>query len=791
MHRTASAVLVWVLLAIAAGGCQSEPPPTGSVQSTGSVQFAVALKQALSSNDVTRLTVTWSGPGVDATTVELAKTNTTWGGVISGIPAGTSLTFVGEAYGSDGTKLYQGQASDKVLTANQTTLVVITLQELNPPPPFDNEAPLIASVTAEPVSVQVGGLVTLNATASDPNPGDTLSYAWSASVGTFADASSAATTWTAPATPALATLTLTVTDSQNASVSLNLVINVTQSINEGDAVIDVHFNNFPVVARVSSSAARVDKGESTTVQVSASDSDGDMLGYQWTASCPGVWSNETSSIATFTPSELPSAACNNCRLTVTVADGRGAETTGSLALCVAKPGAVVRFPPEIHHTYQSSLTAQALQELTFEVVASDPQNSAMRFDWIANTGTLGSAQGSGGRSRMVWTAPDCAVAGVNTTVTATVANDYGESATRIFSVTGLPVCAPGWAGAGSMLSEREFHKAAVLPSGKVLVTGGRYDGKALAAAEVYDPQSNAWSAVKPMTSARYNHRAVVVRRSGKELVLVAGGKNSSGTLATAEVYDPQTNEWSAVKPMTSARHNYTVTVLSSGKVLVTGGQKGSETLAAAEVYDPLTNEWSAVKPMTSARYNHRAVVVRRSGKELVLVAGGENSSGTLDTAEVYDPQTNEWSAVNSMTSGRHNHTVTVLSSGKVLVLGGGNGVNTLRTAELYDPETGSWSSLNNTNQNETGQMKIERTSHTATMLPSGKVLVAGGYQDGFAGLPALLDTAEVFDPQTKTSSYVDSMRSKRAWHTATMLPSGKVLFSGGDGATKEAELYTP
>ena len=64
------------------------------------------------------------------------------------------------------------------------------------------------------------------------------------------------------------------------------------------------------------------------------------------------------------------------------------------------------------------------------------------------------------------------------------------------------------------------------------------------------------------------------------------------------------------------------------------------------------------------------------------------------------------------------HTATLLLSGKVLVAGGSNGVDSLSSAELYDPATGIWSN--------TGSLHSARESHTATLLPSGKVLVAGG-----------------------------------------------------------------
>jgi hypothetical protein len=115
----------------------------------------------------------------------------------------------------------------------------------------------------------------------------------------------------------------------------------------------------------------------------------------------------------------------------------------------------------------------------------------------------------------------------------------------------------------------------------------------------------------------------------------------------------------------------------------------------------------------------------------------------------------------------------VLPSGKVLVTGGFNGaLGQLASAELYDPATGSWSA--------TGSMLAPREAQTATLLPSGKVLVTGGAlfvrrERAFQ----VLVSAEIYDPATGRWSLAGQMSSARAYHTATLLPSGKVLVAGG------------
>ena len=87
---------------------------------------------------------------------------------------------------------------------------------------------------------------------------------------------------------------------------------------------------------------------------------------------------------------------------------------------------------------------------------------------------------------------------------------------------------------------------------------------------------------------------------GNGKVLVAGGVSSSGYLASAELYDPATNTWSAAPSMNSARYRCAATLLPTGKVLVAGGFFQGIT-ATAELYDPVTNAWSAAPNMTVGR----------------------------------------------------------------------------------------------------------------------------------------------------------------------------------------------
>jgi Tol biopolymer transport system component len=177
------------------------------------------------------------------------------------------------------------------------------------------------------------------------------------------------------------------------------------------------------------------------------------------------------------------------------------------------------------------------------------------------------------------------------------------------------------------------------------------------------------------------------------------------------------------------------------------------------------------------------------------------------TAELYDPTTGTFSATGSMIAMRGGQTATLLGDGRVLVTGGdscgeGDRAGIWASAELYDPATGTFS--------QTGSMSRPRTSHDATLLPDGHVLITGGttgqspLASGAVVLASyrtaatnaeVLASAELFDPATGTFSRTGSMGTPRVNHTATLLLGGRVLVVGGGDegfdSLRSAELYDP
>lgn len=233
--------------------------------------------------------------------------------------------------------------------------------------------------------------------------------------------------------------------------------------------------------------------------------------------------------------------------------------------------------------------------------------------------------------------------------------------------------------------------------------------------------------------------------------------------------------------------------------------------------------WSRTGPLDQARYHHSATLLADDGK--VLVAGGTaeylGAGPTRDSAEIYDPERRRWEVTGSLNVARFSHTATLLDGpkcrteamtkpsycGQVLVAGGQRQdqpgdlerhapmLTPLGSSELFNPGTGAWSLTE-------GQPLEARFSHTATLLdgpecqvaPSpahcGKVLVAGGSLDEQGRLP--LDSAELYDPETETWATTGPLDEGctpssarfcgRTNHTATLLPDGRVLVTGGIGS---------
>ncbi|HYL01699.1 MAG TPA: IPT/TIG domain-containing protein [Steroidobacteraceae bacterium] len=365
------------------------------------------------------------------------------------------------------------------------------------------------------------------------------------------------------------------------------------------------------------------------------------------------------------------------------------------------------------------------------------------------------------------------------------------------TVGNYPVVVTNPAPGGGASNTATFSVTPVVPPGAtVLIMGGETAvSMPLTSAEVF--ASPAFSAAGNMVTARYRPTASLISAGTPgAAILVAGGWDAHGAaIGTAEIYQVATGTFGAATlAMQCAHQGHTATVLQDGKVLI-AGREGKT--ACAEIYDPVAGTFTRTAGNMSTLVSEHAAVLLPSGK--VLIAGGStDGSGcticaSTKNAELYDPATGMFTlTAQTMNSARSSPSATLLPSGKVLIAGGGATPigGPLRTAELYDPGTDTFTSITST-------MSVGRQYHTATLLSTGKVLLAGGQINTGLGL-GVTATADLYDPAAGTFQSTGSMASPRLYHTASVLGNGVVLIAGGSAAplataTGEAgaELYDP
>jgi PKD repeat protein len=339
-------------------------------------------------------------------------------------------------------------------------------------------------------------------------------------------------------------------------------------------------------------------------------------------------------------------------------------------------------------------------------------------------------------------------------------------------VTGIvSVAKSGVTSTGSMIEARADFAASVLDNGMVLVTGGS-PGRNVdisQTAEIYNPATGFWRyTLSPMTTGRTSHTSTKLP-DGR--VLIVGGLNGN-ILASAEIFDPKSETFTPTSPMFYAHTQHRSILLPNGKVLVVAGST-----AQCEIYDPLADTWSPAGQLPYAATRLDAALLPDG---TVIAAGGYNypDSGSPSAfVNLYDPTTNTWRSLAPMLVSRLDHTLTVLPDGRVLIVAGTDSNYTLNSVEIYDPTAGA-----NGQSQLTDALVDDRRAHSATLLPNGDVLVAGGYQGdpgvGQAG-QLCLASVQVFQHLSHTWSPVQLMTTSHSEHIASLLLTGKVLVAGG------------
>lgn len=244
-----------------------------------------------------------------------------------------------------------------------------------------------------------------------------------------------------------------------------------------------------------------------------------------------------------------------------------------------------------------------------------------------------------------------------------------------------------------------------------------------------------------------------------------GGGGAGGQLLA-------TIAWNATQPMSSARRLHTATLLNDGRVLVVGGENlGGAVLDTSELFDPGTGQWSPGPTFAVARANHAAVSL---GDGRVAIIGGGNSSsnglpagtGVTDSVEIFDPTNDTVSAGPSLLHARGHHRAVMLEDGRVLVVGGvADGGTGVAETEVLPSDMSAWADV--------GTITTTRALFGLVKRTSGDVVIAGGVGAG------LLNQAERFDPSNDTWTALPNMTQPRMFIGLAPLASGGVLAAGG------------
>jgi hypothetical protein len=294
---------------------------------------------------------------------------------------------------------------------------------------------------------------------------------------------------------------------------------------------------------------------------------------------------------------------------------------------------------------------------------------------------------------------------------------------------------------------------------------------------------NFWTNSDALDTARYAH--VAVRITGDD-VLVAGGLNSSFVaLSSAEIWDSATDSWSYTgSPMNHTRYSFAglaTAPATATVVLLAGGFSTNCTVNPcdkSERYDTAAGTFGNLATMSAGRANF-GMSLLSSGTQILVSGGQDSATQPLATAELHTISSNGWAATGPMSAARYLHTSTGLAGSVVaLVAGGRNATTALTSAEKWSG--GTWSSA--------GSMAGARYAHTASLLSGDQVMVAGGVNIVSTGV--CMNRPEKWSSPSTWTALNTMTGGSRCFHAAATLSDGFVLVSGGSSSFGGATLNT-
>lgn len=340
-----------------------------------------------------------------------------------------------------------------------------------------------------------------------------------------------------------------------------------------------------------------------------------------------------------------------------------------------------------------------------------------------------------------------------------------------------------------MVTNRTTHHALVLPDGRAAVLGNITVATITTNwVEVFDTTTRRFQVAGRLMDTRWVESAAVLN-DGR--ILVTGGRtnlNQTSPTPSTEIFDPATGLSVYSGNLNIPRFSAKAVTLNDGRVLIVGGSGnvGSPSPLPSELYDPATGQFSLTASLLVTRaVGVDQVTTTKLNDGRILFAGGPATNAV--NAEIFDPVTETFHFSGPMVARRAWHTATLLPDGRVVIIGGANttlGVGFTNLVEVFDPVTETFSAL--------GTNIVMRRNHSATLLPDGKILVAGGHLPTANGTLVTTSSVEIFDPATGISEYAGELAVRRGEHRVAALPSGQVLITGGRVDTlpqRTAEIF--
>lgn len=340
---------------------------------------------------------------------------------------------------------------------------------------------------------------------------------------------------------------------------------------------------------------------------------------------------------------------------------------------------------------------------------------------------------------------------------------------------------------GKLAQARAGQAAIVLRDGDVLLVGGEDNGHALASAALYDPATQTFSPTGSMTTPRLHPQAQPLP-DGR--VLVMGG-GAPGAALTSEIYDPAAGTFAPGPSLPVSLSGIVTTQLSDGRIFLAGvenceGDPSVPCAAPIYIFNPRTLLFSPAGALPLAVEGEAAVTL--ADGNILLYSGFPAFAGPtspLNQFQIFDPARGKTGTGNGPPgSAVAWGAATRLHDGTVLICGGANHQTGFdKACELFKA---SGASVTFT----ASPMLVGRNRETMTLLSDGRVLVAGGGN-------AVSPDAELYDPAAQTFSSAGNFNTERQDFTASLLPGGSVLFAGGEAAGPQgpalasAELFSP